>query len=75
MLSAVVSRLSLWDMMGYPLSSAGGIRLAADQPVVVLEAPEGCLALAVLTGHGDSSAAVCGHFGFSRDVEDRKSVV
>ena len=68
-LRAVVSRLSLWDMMGYPLSSASGIRLAADQPVVVLEAPEGCLALAVLTGHGDSSAAVCGHFGFSRDVE------
>ena len=69
MLRAVVSRLSLWDMMGHPFDSAGGIRLAADQPVVVLEAPEGCLALAVLTGHGDSSAAVCGHFGFSRDVE------
>ena len=68
-LRAVVSRLSLWDMMGHPFDSAGGIRLAADQPVVVLEAPEGCLALAVLTGHGDSSAAVCGHFGFSRDVE------
>ena len=68
-LRAVVSRLSLWDMMGRPFDSAGGIRLAADQPVVVLEAPEGCLALAVLTGHGDSSAAVCGHFGFSRDVE------
>ncbi|MCZ0857763.1 hypothetical protein OHJ16_06865 [Actinomyces israelii] len=68
-LRAVVSRLSLWDMMGHPFDSTGGIRLAADQPVVVLEAPEGCLALAVLTGHGDSSAAVCGHFGFSRDVE------
>ena len=23
----------------------------------------------MLTGHGDSSAAVSGHFGFSRDVE------
>ena len=68
-LRTIVNRLSLWDMMGYPLSSTGGIRLAADQPVLVLEAPEGCLALAVLTGHGDSSAAVSGHFGFSRDVE------
>ena len=68
-LRIVVGRLSLWAMTGYPLSSAGGIRLAADQPVLVLETSEGCLALAVLTGRGDSSAAVSGSLEHSRNAE------
>lgn len=39
--------------------------LDVDQPVLILEAPEGCLALAVLTRHGDAGAVVCEHGGSS----------
>ncbi|CAM2917638.1 hypothetical protein ACSL103130_06980 [Actinomyces slackii] len=57
-LEAPVSRLSLWAMVGY---STDRLCLDSDQPVLILETPESCLSLAVLTSRGERGAVICQH--------------
>lgn len=52
-LETPVNRLSLWAMTEHPFT---GVYLDIDQPVLILETPEGCLPLAVLTRHGERNA-------------------
>lgn len=56
-LETPVNRLSLWAMTEHPFT---GVYLDIDQPVLILETPEGCLPLAVLTRHGDAGAVISG---------------
>lgn len=65
-LETPVNRLSLWAMAEY---STDGPCLDIDQPVLILETPEGCLPLAVLTRRRERSAVTCGHGRSSCDVD------